>query len=118
MQEALLGITLQEPDRDGVVQALIRPPTSGLTAARGSVHSIAGPVAVSWQRGPSRLALSASIPPNATARVSVPAAGMAQVREGGLPVERASGVSVAQVGGGQVVLAVGSGSYRFDVSGT
>jgi hypothetical protein len=40
-----------------------------------------------------------------------------QVREGGLPVDRASGVSVAQVGGGRVVLAVGSGTYHFDVSG-
>jgi len=118
MREALLGITLQEPDRDGVVQALISPPTSGLPAARGSVHSIAGPIAVSWQRRPSGLALSAAIPPNATARVSVPAAGATQVREGGLPVDRASGVSVAQVGGGRVVLTVGSGSYRFEVSGT
>jgi hypothetical protein len=117
MQESLLGVTLQEPDPDGVVQALISPPTSGLPAARGSVHSIAGPVVVSWQRRPSGLALSAAIPPNATARVSVPAAGAAQVREGGLPVDRAPGVSVAQVGSGRVVLAVGSGSYRFDVSG-
>jgi alpha-L-rhamnosidase len=117
MQESLLGITLQEPDPDGVVQALISPPTSGLPAARGSVHSIAGPVVVSWQRRPSGLALSAAIPPNATARVSVSAAGAAQVREGGLPVDRAPGVSVAQVGSGRVVLAVGSGSYRFDVSG-
>jgi hypothetical protein len=49
--------------------------------------------------------------------VSVPAAGAAQVREGGLPIDRASGVSVAQVGGGRVVLAVGSGSYRFEVAG-
>jgi alpha-L-rhamnosidase len=117
MQESLLGITLQEPDRDGLVQALISPPSSGLPAARGSVHSIAGPVAVSWQRRPSGLALSASIPPNATARVSVPAAGAAQVREGGLPVHRAPGVSVAQSAGGRVVLAVGSGSYRFEVLG-
>jgi alpha-L-rhamnosidase len=117
MQESLLGITLQEPDRDGVVQALIRPPTSGLPAARGSVHSIAGPIALSWQRRPSGLTLSAAIPPNATALVSVPAVGVAQVREGGLPIDRASGVSVAQVGRERVVLAVGSGSYRFDVSG-
>ena len=116
MQESLLGITLQEPDRDGVAQILISPPASGLPAARGSVHSIAGPVAVSWQRRPSGLTLSANIPPNAMARVSVPAAGATQVREGGLPVDRVSGVSVAQVGGGRVVLAVGSGSYRFDVS--
>jgi alpha-L-rhamnosidase len=117
MQEALLGVTLQEPDRDGVVQALISPPTSGLPAARGSVHSIAGPIAVSWKRRPNGLALSAAIPPNATARVSVAAVGAAQVREGGVPVDRAEGVSVAQVGGGRVVLAVGSGSYRFEVSG-
>jgi alpha-L-rhamnosidase len=116
MQESLLGITLQEPDRDGVVQILISPPASGLPAARGSVHSIAGPVAVSWRRRPSGLTLSADIPPNAMARVSVPAAGATQVREGGLPVDRVSGVSVAQAGGGRVVLAVGSGSYRFDVS--
>ena len=34
MQETLLGVTLQEPDRDGVVQVLIRPPTRSLPAAR------------------------------------------------------------------------------------
>ena len=117
MQESLLGITLQEPDRDGVVQVLISPPTSGLRAARGSAHTIAGPVAVSWQRRTSGLVLSAAIPPNATARVSMPAAGAAQVREGGVPVDHASGVSVVQVGGGRVEVAVDSGSYRFEVSG-
>ncbi len=113
MQESLLGVTLMPPDDSGAVQVAISPPPDGLAGARGTVPSIAGPVAVDWRRRGSRLTLDASIPANATARLSLPAPDAGSVREGGMPIERARGVRLDSSGGGTVVLAVGSGAYRF-----
>jgi len=50
MQESLLGVSLMEPNPDGTVRALVAPPSAGLWRASGSVPTVAGPVAVSWQR--------------------------------------------------------------------
>ena len=113
MQESLLGVILQPPDNSGTVLAAISPPPSGLAAARGSVPSIAGPIAVDWRRGKTALSLQVVVPANAAARVSVPAHSLASVREGGGPVDRAPGVTVASVDNGVVVLDTRSGSYRF-----
>jgi alpha-L-rhamnosidase len=114
MQESLLGVTLLQPDRDGVVQALVSPPIGGPSGVRGSVHSIAGPISVEWSRRRNRLSLTVDIPPNATARCAIPAAGVGDVREdSGTPADRAPGVTYESTGGGRVVLAVGSGTYRF-----
>ena len=113
MQESLLGVILQPPDESGTVLAAIGPPPSGLAAARGSVPSIAGPIAVDWRQGKTALTLQVVVPTNAGARVSVPAPQVASVREGGVPVDRAPGVTVASVANGMVVLNIGSGSYRF-----
>jgi alpha-L-rhamnosidase len=113
MQESLLGVTLQAPNDQGIVLAAVSPPATGLAAARGSVPSIAGPIGVSWRHGQSSLGLEVAVPTNATARVSLPAQHVSDVREGGLPVDRAPGVTVESMGSGTVVIGVGSGSYRF-----
>jgi alpha-L-rhamnosidase len=113
MEESLLGVTLQAPDDQGIVLAAVSPPASGLPAARGSVPSIAGPIAVSWSRGGDTLMLDVVVPTNATARVSVPAHNVASVREGGVPVEHVPGVTVESTTNGVIALMVGSGSYRF-----
>jgi alpha-L-rhamnosidase len=113
MQESLLGVTLQPPDNQGVVLAAVSPPTSGLRAARGTVPSIAGPLTVSWSQGRTALTLDVTIPTNATARISVSAHAVASVREGGVPVDRAPGVTIDSTANGVVALMVGSGSYRF-----
>jgi alpha-L-rhamnosidase len=115
MQESLLGVTLQPPAAQGIVLAAINPPKSGLASARGSVPSIAGPIAVawSWTRGRTTLALQVTVPTNATARITVPAHGVAAVREGGVALGHAPGVIVDSADDGMVVLNVGGGSYRF-----
>ncbi len=113
MQETLLGVSLQEPNPDGTVRVLVAPPTGGLSRASGSLPTIAGPVAVSWQRRAGGMALDLSLPTNASAQVRLPASGPTRVREGGLAAGRAPGVAVDSVAGGVAVLYVGSGSYRF-----
>jgi hypothetical protein len=118
MQETLLGVTLQAPTNDGTVSATIIPPKSGLRGARGTVPTIAGPITVSWSQDRTELSLAAVVPANASARITLPAAGAASVREGGGPLERASGVTLESFHDGAAVLGVNSGSYRFTATTT
>jgi alpha-L-rhamnosidase len=113
MQETLLGVSLMEPGPDGTVQVLVNPPRTGLAAASGSVPTVAGPVAARWQRTGTRLSVTLSVPANAAAHVAMPAAAASQVREGGVPVTSSQGVEMVSESNGTVVLAVGSGAYRF-----
>jgi alpha-L-rhamnosidase len=113
MQESLLGVTLMPPDDGGAVQVDISPPPHGLGAARGTVPSIAGPIAVDWRRHGARLILGVTVPANATARLSLPAPSAESVHEGGRPLDRAPGIRLDSSRGGAVVVTVGSGTYRF-----
>jgi alpha-L-rhamnosidase len=113
MQESLLGVSLETPNPDGTVRAVVAPPPGGLTRASGSVPTIAGPVAVSWLRSGRGVGLDLTVPANAEARVMLPASSAAQVREGGVAAASAPGVVVLSVSGGVAALSVGSGSYKF-----
>jgi alpha-L-rhamnosidase len=113
MQETLLGLTHLAPGSDGAVSAAITPPTAGVSSARGSMPTVAGPVTVEWSRHRSQLSLSTVIPPNASARVTIPAASAAAVREGGASLSHAAGVSLISFRHGVAVLSVESGSYQF-----
>ena len=115
MQETLLGVTFMAPGPDGTVRLAVAPPTGGLAGATGSVPTIAGPLAVTWQHSAGgRLRLDLSVPANATALVTVPATGGASsVREGSTAAGRSPGVVVQSVADGRALLSVGSGDYRF-----
>jgi alpha-L-rhamnosidase len=115
MQESLLGVTLMAPDESGTVHASINPPTSGLDGARGSVPSIAGPIAVTWRNGKSALSLDAVIPANARATILFPTTDFAAVKESGRAIDHAPAVTFESIANGKVVVTVGSGSYRFTV---
>ena len=113
MQETLLGVSLMEPGTDGTVRVRVNPPGTGLAAASGSVPTVAGPVAVQWRRTGTRLRVALSVPANAAAHVAMPASTASHVREGGVPSSSSRGVAVVSESDGTVVLAVGSGTYRF-----
>jgi alpha-L-rhamnosidase len=113
MQETLLGVTLQPPGADGAVLAAIIPPTTGLGAARGTVPTIAGPITVDWSRQRTELAVATTVPPNAAARLTLPAASAAAVREGRAALGHAAGVTLESFHDGLAVLGVSSGSYHF-----
>jgi alpha-L-rhamnosidase len=116
MQESLLGVTLGAPDAAGRVRATVSPPAAGLDRVQGSVPTIAGPVRVSWRRRGKGMTMALTVPANATATVRLPASTAASVRESGVAVARAPGVTVVSAGAGSVVLAVGSGTYDFTSS--
>jgi alpha-L-rhamnosidase len=113
MGESLLGLTPLPPTDDGGVRVDIHPPRSGLTRASGSLPTVAGPVSVSWSRSGRRFSLSATIPANAVADVTLPAADRTALRESGGAIGPTSGVISGTYSDGLAVLTLGSGSYRF-----
>jgi alpha-L-rhamnosidase len=113
MQETLLGVRFEAPDASGTVRAVVSPPSAGLDRAEGSVPTVAGPVRVSWQRRGKGVTMALTVPANAAATVRLPASAPGGVREGGAVAATAPGVRVVSPAVGAVVLAVGSGTYRF-----
>ncbi|HVT42372.1 MAG TPA: alpha-L-rhamnosidase C-terminal domain-containing protein, partial [Acidimicrobiales bacterium] len=116
IQESLLGLRFDLPDADGKVNLVVAPPASGLGRASGTMPTVAGPAAVSWRRRGSGVALTLTVPANATASVQLPASDPAGAREGGIPASRAPGVTVAPPANGRTVISVGSGTYTFTTS--
>ena len=79
-------------------------------------------IATRWSRTAAGLELlDVTVPPNATARVAVPATRAKDVTEigsgGAVIAERAPSVTLVGVEGDRVVYEVGSGSYQFRVAG-
>jgi alpha-L-rhamnosidase len=118
MQESLLGLTLLPPGDDGTMQIALAPPRGGLGGARGSFPSVAGPVVLEWSRSRSTLSVQADIPANATAHFSLPAPSLDAVREGGVAVTHAPGITDQYFSGGMAALTTGSGTYQFTVAAT
>ena len=115
MYQDVAGIDT-DPNRPGFAHILIRPhPGPGLSHARAVYDSIRGRIACAWRAEGAGLALDVIIPANTTATVFVPAPLGADISEGGVPVARASGVSLARRAGDQVLVSVGSGTYHFRV---
>jgi len=75
---------------------------------------------VSWKRVATGLELDVTVPPNATARVYVPASSPKSVTEvgKGKPViaDKADSVKLIGVEGGRVIYEIGSGQYQFRVA--
>ena len=111
--EGVAGIR-PDPDHPGWETFTIRPHLgAGLTSAAATHDSIRGRIASAWRVDRRDLDLDVTIPANTTATVHVPAAAGAEVREGGLALESASGVTLLRRTDRAAVLRVGSGTYRF-----
>ncbi|HWK81020.1 MAG TPA: alpha-L-rhamnosidase C-terminal domain-containing protein, partial [Thermomicrobiales bacterium] len=89
-----------------------------LTWAEGSYESIRGTIRSRWERASDGLALAVTIPANTSAEIVLPATTLAAVREGGVAVAGAEGVSGAWEEDGAVIVTVGSGDYAFAVAST
>jgi alpha-L-rhamnosidase len=121
----LAGIALAAP---GFQRITIKPHLVGdVTWVKASHNTIRGRVAVHWRKGGNSLAMDVTIPANTTAKVSVPSMGLEAVgiTESGKPVWTDGSYvdGVAGITGGvefadNVSFDVGSGSYRFKLTGT
>jgi alpha-L-rhamnosidase len=80
---------------------------------KASYDSIHGKIASEWKQDGTRFELLATVPPNTTAILYLPAKAVADVTEGGKRLDRAEGVEFLRMENGRAVLRIGSGSYRF-----
>ena len=110
--EDLAGIRPLEP---GYRTIEFKPqiPTAGLDNVSASYESIRGTIASRWQRVASGLELDVTVPPNAHARVYLPAVKRENVIEIGKGRPDAS--KFVRVEGDRVVYDIGSGHYQFFV---
>lgn len=101
----VLGIEL-DPDIPGFRRFVLRPYVGeGLDHARGSYRTLHGEVRSAWRREANRLVWDVTVPPNTSARISIPCAAGADPDCDGLAVvAREPGFAICEAR---------SGSYRF-----
>lgn len=118
--EDLVGIRPLEP---GYKKIEFKPeiPSTGLDHASATYESVRGTIASTWRRTANGFELDVTVPANATGRVYVPATDSKSVMETGsgktVAADKATGVKFASVEGNRAVYEVGSGQYKFRVSG-
>ena len=107
----MLGI---QPTSPGFATVDIHPrPGPGVQWAKGSYHSIRGPIASGWERTNADLRIRVSIPPNVAARIFLTTTDATKASIDGQPLAQCKDVIVQGVEGGSVVCGVGSGDYEF-----
>jgi alpha-L-rhamnosidase len=105
----------------------IKPHVLGdLTHASASIKTVRGVISSSWKRTEDSFVLAIEIPAGSTAEVSLPTLGLKEfaiteggkvVWKGGSYVKGTKGITAARRGGDWVTFDIGSGSYRFELTG-
>jgi alpha-L-rhamnosidase len=115
MYRVILGIN-NDDDHPGYEHFVLHPiPGGGLTWAKGSYDSIRGRIESSWRTDGRTFTEDVTIPANSSAAIYVPAGGVDEVTESGVPASRSNGVRFVRMEGRDAVFAVQSGKYRFVV---
>lgn len=106
-----INFNLDRPQQERIQ---VRPiPVGQIKSASATYDSVMGRIHSSWTHVANHFTLHVSIPPNATATIEVPTSNVSGVRETGLPLNQAKGVSsIRQNEHGAIVEAV-SGNYTF-----
>jgi alpha-L-rhamnosidase len=113
MYRVVAGLEIDEA-APAYEHVLVQPRPGGrLTSALARLDTIRGEAASGWAIADGRATVTATIPPNARGTVRLPLATLAGVTEGGIAAARAPGVKSAVQDGDDVVVEVGSGTYRF-----
>ncbi|MGD0380497.1 MAG: family 78 glycoside hydrolase catalytic domain [Acidimicrobiales bacterium] len=113
IQQWLLGV---RPTGPGYATFDVAPPPAGPTWVEGTVPTPRGTVEVGWRRpatGGPATNLDLTVPPNATATISLAGTHPSTVTESGVAAAKAGGVVVAPSVRGAAVLHVGAGTYHF-----
>jgi len=101
----------------GYRRARIAPrPGAGLTSASASLQTAYGMLKSAWRLEGRRFVLDVAVPANTSAEVTLWDARVADVREGGVPLDGRDGVRSARQRGNNVIVDVGSGTYSFAVT--
>jgi alpha-L-rhamnosidase len=113
LYRCVAGIEL-DPQANGFRRLLIRPyPNRALKWAQAFYESIQGTIESRWQMEDDTLTLEVRIPANTQARIYVPSDEGAPLAEGGLPIERAAGITYVGREGSFAIYDVFAGRYQF-----
>lgn len=86
-----------------------------LSHAKGVYASPYGEISTAWIKSAHAFELELMVPPNAIAKVYIPATAQQEITENGLNIKEIKGITLAGFEKGRAVLKVGSGSYKFKV---
>jgi alpha-L-rhamnosidase len=119
MFRTLAGIDLASPGYRAI-RIAPSPPRTGtstegpaITWVRARYDALPGRIISHWQLKSDGFHLNVVLPANTTASIHLPCADPALVTEGGQPLRRVKDLTLVAVRDGRVVVAVGSGAYRF-----
>jgi alpha-L-rhamnosidase len=111
--KTLAGIR-PDPTSPGFRRVLISPAlVSKLTWVEGSYGSPHGPIRSGWRREGREVRVDLHLPPNTTARVTLPLAPDQEITESGRALGDAEGVTQLERLGEDVILGLGSGDFTF-----
>jgi hypothetical protein len=109
----MLGVI---PTAPGYASFHVTVPLHALSYASGRVPTPHGPINVAWTRPAAAtrpFEVDVIVPVNTDAMISIPAVALGSVRESGIALSRAAGVTSASMNGDYAVVKVGAGSYHF-----
>jgi alpha-L-rhamnosidase len=107
---------LEEP---GYKKIKIEPhpdPKGRIKFVRAQYESINGLIKVEWSKDEEGMALSVLIPPNTTAKISIPVEEGMEIWENGQPPEEREGIKFLGREGDRMIYEVVSGEYLFQVA--
>jgi alpha-L-rhamnosidase len=110
-----LGIQRDE-NEPGFKHFILQPtpdPTGQMTFAKGHYDSMYGRIESGWKTENGQLIYSATVPPNTTATLYLPATSAKTVTESGKAVDAVTGVKFIKYENGKVVYELQSGKYEF-----
>ncbi len=100
-------------------ELLIAPKPDGqVKSAAVAYRGIRGLIATDWQQRDGKFVFNVTVPANSTAQVALPAKAAADITESGHPLAQSPGVQVLRLDGPNVILAIGSGRYAFEMPRT
>jgi alpha-L-rhamnosidase len=115
MYENVAGIQASE-EGPGYKQIVIKPVVGGdLTEGSGELLTYYGRLASSWKSSESSFEQHVILPVNTRADIYIPAQNIADVTEGGEPLDEVSDLEIVGLDEGYLHLRAGSGTYAFSV---
>ena len=116
MYRVVAGLDTDE-DKPGYKKIKIQPHIGGkLTHAAATLNTYYGKLHSGWKLENEKLILDVEVPANTTATVYIPATSAASVTENGLALTSSKDIQIIGNDKEYIQVAIGSGSYRFEVA--
>ncbi len=113
MYQTLAGINY-DPAQPGFTHIILRPrPVGDLRFVKAWHKCSYGLISSNWKREAGQFTLEATIPPNTTATIYLPATNPARVLESGQPASKSKALQFLRMEDGNAMYEAGSGHYSF-----